>query len=163
ATQTEKMPAIAGVVPHAGYIYSGAVAGAVYGALQIPRQCILLGPRHFPRGQAMAIMTSGSWATPLGEAQIDSELATALARECPYLRDDFVAHEKEHSLEVQLPFLQRLAPAARFVPVVLATDRYGVLEDLGRALAKVIAEQPEPVLLIASSDLNHYEDDAATR
>ena len=160
---SEKMRALGCVVPHAGYVYSGHVAGAVYASIEIPRKCILLGPRHFPRGEPLAILTQGSFATPLGEAQIDTELAAALAREYPRLREDAVAHAQEHSLEVQIPFLQCLAKDFQFVPVVLATDRYGALEDLGRAVAKVIAAANEPVLLIASTDMNHYEDDAVTR
>lgn len=151
------------VVPHAGYMYSGHVAGAVYASLEIPARCILLGPRHFPYGAPMAILTEGSWATPFGEAKIDSVLAAEVARACPRLRDDPIAHASEHSLEVQVPFLQRLAPDFRFVPVVLASDRYGVLEDLGQAIAKVISAQQEPVLIIISSDLNHYESDVITR
>jgi hypothetical protein len=139
------------------------VAGAVYSSLQIPRRCILLGPRHFPRGESMAILSEGSWQTPLGQAQIDSALARELAYACPRLREDSVAHESEHSLEVQLPFLQRLVGDFRFVPVVLGTDRYPLLEELGRAVARVLAAQTEPVLVIASSDMNHYESDAITR
>lgn len=151
------------VAPHAGYTYSGHVAGAVYAAIEIPARCILLGPRHFPRGEAMAILTEESFATPLGEAKIDSALARALAQECPRLREDTVAHEREHSLEVQIPFLQRLAGDFQFVPVVLATDRYPAIEELGHAVARVVAAKKEPVLVIASSDMNHYESDAITR
>lgn len=159
----EKIRAIACVVPHAGYMYSGHVAGAVYSALEIPARCILLGPRHYPRGEPLAILTEGSWQTPLGEAQIDSALAAELARLDPRLREDFVAHEREHSLEVQIPFLQRLAPQFQFVPVVLGTDRFAALEELGRAVAQVVRAQPEHVLIIASTDMNHYESDAITR
>ena len=159
----EKIAALGCVVPHAGYVYSGHVAGAVYSSLQIPGRCILLGPRHFPRGESMAILSEGSWQTPFGEAQIDSALARELAYACPRLREDSVAHESEHSLEVQLPFLQRLVGDFRFVPVVLGTDRYPLLEELGRAVARVLAAQTEPVLVIASSDMNHYESDAITR
>ena len=151
-------------------MYSGHVAGAVYSSLQIPARVILLGPRHFPRGEPMAILTEGSWQTPLGDARIDSALAAELARACPRLREDAVAHEREHSLEVQLPFLQRLAGDFRFVPVVLAADRYPALEELGRAVAQVVAAheaqaaaRDAPVLVIASSDMNHYESDAITR
>jgi MEMO1 family protein len=152
------------VVPHAGWVYSGHVAGAVYGALEIPSRCILLGPRHYPRGEAMAILSKGSWRTPLGEARIDSELAGELMRVCARLREDAVAHEREHSLEVQIPFLHQLAPDFQFVPVVLAADRYPVLEELGHAVAKVVAAHPgEHVLVIASTDMNHYENDALTR
>ena len=152
------------VVPHAGWMYSGHVAGAVYAALEFPTRCILLGPRHFPRGEAMAILSEGSWRTPVGEARIDAELAGELMRAFPRLREDAVAHEQEHSLEVQIPFLQQLAPDFRFVPVVLAADRYPVLEELGHAVAKVVtAHAAERVLVIASTDMNHYENDAITR
>lgn len=151
------------VVPHAGYMYSGAVAGDVYSSIEIPQRCILLGPRHFPQGQPMAILTEGAFATPFGDAQIDTELSTQLARACPLLREDAVAHGREHSLEVQIPFLQRLAPGLRFVPVVLSTDRYGAIEDLGHAVAQVVKAQAESVLVIASTDMNHYESDVITR
>jgi len=159
-----KLRAIACVVPHAGYMYSGHVAGAVYAALEIPARCILLGPRHYPQGQPLAILSEGNFETPLGEVRIDAPLAASLARACPVLREDEVAHAREHSLEVQLPFLQRLAgDSLRIVPVVLATDRFGAMEELGRAVAQVVKEQSEPVLLIASSDMNHYESDEVTR
>ncbi len=161
-----KTKALGCVVPHAGYMYSGHVAGAVYASLEIPARSILLGPRHFPGGESMAILTEGSFETPFGEAPIDSALAGELARACPRLREDTVAHEREHSLEVQIPFLQKLAKGFRFVPVVLGTDRYPVLEELGRAVAQVVTAEKrrgEPVLIIASSDMNHYESDAVTR
>jgi AmmeMemoRadiSam system protein B len=161
--KVEKKRALGCVVPHAGYIYSGHVAGALYSALEIPARLILIGPRHFPRGESLAILSEGSWATPLGEARIDSALAAELKHEFPRIREDMVAHEKEHSLEVQIPFLQRLRGDFQFVPIVLGTDRYGVLEELGHAVARVVAAQSEPVLVVASSDMNHYESDAITR
>jgi AmmeMemoRadiSam system protein B len=111
----------------------------------------------------MAILTEGSWQTPFAEAQIDSALAAELARACPLLREDAVAHEREHSLEVQLPFLQQVVKDLRFVPVLLGTDRYSDLESLGNAIAQVVKAQREPVLIVASSDMNHYENDALTR
>jgi AmmeMemoRadiSam system protein B len=160
---TKKVRALGCVVPHAGYMYSGGVAGAVYSSIEIPARCILLGPRHYAQGQPMAILTEGSFETPLGEARIDEALAEELARACPLLREDAIAHEREHSLEVQLPFLQQIAGDFRFVPVVLATDRYGAMDELGRAVAQVVTAQSEPVLVIASSDMNHYESDAITR
>jgi MEMO1 family protein len=164
AADAPKIAARACVVPHAGYMYSGHVAGAVYAALQIPPRCILLGPRHFPRGEAFAILAEGSWRTPFGNARIDSELAIECMRACPRLRDDFVAHEREHSLEVQIPFLQQLVPDFQFVPIVLGVDRFPVLEELGHAIAQVVsAHAPERVLVIASTDMNHYENDAITR
>jgi MEMO1 family protein len=131
--------------------------------MEIPARCILLGPRHYPRGEALAILSQGSWRTPLGDAAIDAELAAELMQACPRLREDAVAHEREHSLEVQIPFLQRLSPDFRFVPLVLGADRYALLEELGHAVAKVVAAQSERVLVIASTDMNHYESDAFTR
>ncbi len=164
ASSSAKIAARGCVVPHAGYKYSGHVAGAVFSLLEIPARCILLGPRHYPRGEAMAVLSEGSWRTPLGDAAIDAELAAELMQACPRLREDAVAHEREHSLEVQIPFLQRLAPADfRIVPVVLGADRYGLLQELGHAVAKVVAAQSERVLVICSTDMNHYESDALTR
>jgi AmmeMemoRadiSam system protein B len=159
----EKITARGCIVPHAGYMYSGHVAGAVYKALRMPRRFILLGPRHYPRGEALAILSEGAWLTPFGEAKIDSALAMELKRACPLLREDAIAHRSEHALEVQLPFLQRLAPGFTFVPVALGTDRFAALDELGRAVSEVVAAQAEPVLVVASSDMNHYERDDITR
>jgi hypothetical protein len=159
----KKIPARACIVPHAGYIYSGGVAGEVYARIEIPSRVILLGPRHFPRGASLAILSDGAWQTPLGMAPIDRLLAEKIARAFPLLREDAVAHGTEHSLEVQIPFLQRLAPSFAFVPIVIGPAHWETLEGLGHALAGVIAAEREPVLLIASSDLNHYESDAVTR
>lgn len=159
----KKIRARACMVPHAGYIYSGHVAGAVYGALELPSRFILLGPRHYPRGERLAILSEDAWRTPLGEARVDSSLAAELKKACPLLREDEVAHETEHSLEVQLPFLQRLAGDFSFVPIVLGTDRFDAFETLGHAVAQVVRAAAEPVLIVASSDMNHYESDAITR
>ena len=159
----KKICARACLVPHAGYIYSGNVAGEVYRRIEIPERVILLGPRHFPRGAPLAILSEGSWQTPLGMAPIDHLLAEKIVRAFPQLREDAVAHSAEHSLEVQLPFLQRLNPSFAFVPIVIGPAQWETLEALGHALANVIAAESEPILLIASSDMNHYESDAATR
>jgi AmmeMemoRadiSam system protein B len=161
--QAEKISAQACLVPHAGYKYSGNVAGAVYSRVEIPARVILLGPRHFPRGAPFAILSDGAWQTPLGLAPIDHHLAEKIARACPLLQEDAVAHSGEHSLEVQLPFLQRLAPSFAFVPIVIGSVQYTELEALGHAIAGVISSEHEPILLIASSDMNHYESDAVTR
>jgi hypothetical protein len=96
-------------------------------------------------------------------APIDHPLAEKVVRAFPLLREDAVAHGTEHSLEVQLPFLQRLAPSFAFVPIVIGPAQWEPLEALGHALASVVAAEREPVLLIASSDMNHYESDAITR
>jgi MEMO1 family protein len=155
--------AIACVVPHAGYRYSGHVAGAVYARLKLPRRFLLLGPRHFPRGKAQAILSEGAWQTPLGRTEIDSELARELRAVYPGLCEDGVAHQAEHALEVQLPFLQYLSGDFRFVPIALGTTDYVQLESLGHAMAEVLRQQADSVLMIASSDMNHYESDEITR
>src|ERR1700733_10464241 len=162
-SEEKKIRARACLVPHAGYVYSAIVAGDVYRRMEIPGRVILIGPRHFPRGAALAILSDGAWQTPLGLAPIDRPLAEKIVRAFPPLREDAVAHSAEHSLEVQLPFLQRLAPTFSFVPIVIGPTRWEQLEALGHALAAVIVAESEPVLLIASSDMNHYESDAVTR
>ena len=159
----EKITALGCMVPHAGYIYSVHVAGAVFEKLRMPSQILLLGPRHFPRGAPVAILSRGTWRTPLGEAKIDSALAEELKQACRALQEDPLAHSSEHSLEVQIPFLQQLAGDFSFVPVVLGTGRYEVFEELGTAVAQVISAQKSPVLVVASSDMNHYENDQITR
>jgi AmmeMemoRadiSam system protein B len=159
----EKIAARACLVPHAGYVYSGSVAGAVYARLEIPMRVILIGPRHYPRGAPLAILSDGAWQTPLGMAPIDHLLAEKLSRAFPQLLEDEVAHSAEHSLEVQLPFLQRAAPLFSFAPIVLGGVRWETLDALGHAIAQVIAAERGPILLIASSDMNHYESDAVTR
>src|ERR1700675_1843430 len=154
--EEKKIRARACLVPHAGYIYSGHVAGEVYRRIEIAARVILIGPRHFPRGAPLAILSEGAWQTPLGMAPIDHLLAEKIIRAFPLLREDAVAHGSEHSLEVQLPFLQRLAPTFAFVPIVIGPAHWELLEALGHALAEVIAAEREAVLLIASSDMNHY-------
>lgn len=151
------------LVPHAGYVYSGHVAGAVYSRIAIPKKIVILGVRHYPRGESAAILSSGAWRTPLGDAAIDESLAEALRAACPLLRVDSVAHSSEHSLEVQIPFLQVLKPGFTFVPVALGTVRFEDLLAIGEALGHVLAASTEQILLLTTSDLNHYENDAATR
>jgi AmmeMemoRadiSam system protein B len=151
------------LVPHAGYVYSGPVAGAVYGRIVFPKKILVLGVRHYPHGEKAAILSSGAWRTPLGDALIDESLAEALRAACPLLREDSVAHSTEHSLEVQIPFLQILQPGLTFVPVALGTARFEDLVAVGEAIGRVIASSGEEILLLTTSDLNHYEDDKTTR
>jgi hypothetical protein len=160
---TPKVAVRACLVPHAGYVYSGHVAGAVFARILLPQKIVILGVRHFPRGEQAAIVSSGAWRTPLGDAPIDEAVARTLGAACSLLRQDDVAHSQEHSLEVQLPFLQVLAPRFAFVPVALGTVRFEDLVTVGEALGRVLKESREEVLLLATSDLNHYEDDATTR
>lgn len=158
----DRQDARAVVVPHAGYKYSGAVAGEVYGRIDIPDRVIILSPNHTGEGAPYSLMPEGSWLTPFGPAKIDSELALRFQAHCPLLRTDAAAHRNEHSLEVQIPFLQRLKKAFSFVPLTLSYIPFEKCVEVGLSLAKTIRETPEPVLIVASSDMNHYEDQATT-
>ena len=156
-------PAIGCIAPHAGYVYSGAVAGAVFSAIQVPSRCIVLCPNHTGMGHALAIMREGRWRTPLGSVPIDSDLAGRLLQAYPALVNDSAAHRAEHAIEVELPFLQTVRPDVSFVPIAIGTGRFLLLEQLGTAIADVIRAEDAAVLIVASSDMNHYEDDATTR
>jgi MEMO1 family protein len=159
----ETVPAFGCVVPHAGYIYSGHVAGAVYARLQVPQRCILMCPNHTGLGRPLSIVSEGAWETPLGAVPIDSALAGALKQRFSLLSEDTAAHRTEHAAEVQLPFLQARRPDLVFVPIALGTGQFEILEALGEMLADVVEALDERVLLIASSDMNHYENDRVTR
>src|SRR6202166_167169 len=151
------------LVPHAGLMYSGHVAGAVFSSIRIPKKVVILGVRHRPPGSPVAIVSDGVWRTPLGDAEIDHELAEKLRAACPLLIEDPGAHSKEHSLEMEIPFLQVLNPDFRFVPIALGTAHFESLVSVGEAIGGVLATETEEILLVTSSDLNHYEDDATTR
>lgn len=159
----KKEKAIAVVVPHAGYKYSGGVAGEVYGRIAIPNRLIVLSPNHTGEGHPYALMSEGDWLTPLGAAKIDTELAQRFQKNCPRLQNDTAAHRTEHSLEVQLPFLQHLKKDFAFVPLTLGYLPYERCEEVGHALARTIRETSEPVLIVSSSDMNHYENQETTR
>lgn len=151
------------VVPHAGYLYSGHVAGAVYRLLPARSRYVILGPNHWARGSPLAVMSAGNWLTPLGQVPLDTELARNIIEKCPLLAEDVQAHAGEHSLEVQVPFLQRLSSMLKFVPIAIAMADDASLELLGHAIAGAIRRTEERVLVIASSDMNHYEPDLITR
>jgi AmmeMemoRadiSam system protein B len=159
----EKVHALGCVAPHAGYMYSGHVAGAVYARLELPKRYIILCPNHTGMGEPLSINSEGSWLTPLGEAKIDSELGTKLKDIFPALHDDTLAHRSEHATEVQIPFLQALVSEFTFVPITVGVGRFDVLEALGLAIAETLRDLSDEVLIIASSDMNHYEPDAPTR
>ena len=158
-----KIPARACLVPHAGYMYSGGVAGAVFARVRLPRRMLLLGVRHYPHGEPLAILSEGAWRTPLGDVTIDSDLAAALRKECPALREDRIAHSREHSLEVELPFLQVLAPGFTFVPVAVGTHDFAALTEMGEGVARVLRNTRDEIFVVTSSDMNHYEHDETTR
>jgi AmmeMemoRadiSam system protein B len=158
-----KIHAVGCVAPHAGYMYSGHVAGAVYARIELPKRFVILCPNHTGVGEPLSIMSEGSWRTPLGNVAIDTVLAKDLMSRFPLLSEDELAHRAEHALEVQLPFLQEMVGEFTFAPITVGTGRFDSLSALGMVIAAALQNEAERVLIVASSDMNHYEPDAATR
>ncbi len=159
----EPGPAVGAVVPHAGYVYSGPVAGAVYARLAIPRRAVVLCPNHTGRGAPAALDPSDAWRTPLGDVPLARGLADRLLALAPSLEEDAGAHRQEHSLEVQLPFLQVRRPDVEIVPVSLGATSLPLCREVGEALATLVREEKDPPVVLASSDMNHYESRAVGR
>jgi hypothetical protein len=148
--------AIAVLAPHAGYVYSGPCAGATYSRIRVPDVAIVLCPNHTGLGEPLAILDEGAWETPLGPVPVDGALARRLLDLDPELARDARAHQREHALEVQLPFLRTLRPSIRLVPLCVGTHRRGSLLALGDAIAEAVRSAGEPVLIVISSDMSHY-------
>ncbi len=157
-------PAVAALAPHAGYVYSGRTAAHVFARLEVPPRVIVVAPNHTGDGEAAhggSVYALGGFLTPLGEVPVDEDLAALALAECPLLEDDPAAHRREHAVEVELPFLLARRPDVRVVPIVLAWSDWPSCRRLGEALAAVARRAGERVLLLASTDLNHYESAAA--
>lgn len=157
-----KEDAIACVLPHAGYQYSGPVAGETVCRINLKDKIILLGPNHTGMGSEFSISTQGCWETPLGQVKIDSALAKAILKESKFLKEDTLAHLGEHSLEVELPFLQYFRDNFEIVPIVFMSDDCEALKDIGTAIAGAVKKMgiEDSTLIIASSDMTHYEPQA---
>lgn len=155
--------ALGAVAPHAGYVYSGRTAGALYAQIEVPERVIVLAPNHTGRGARLSLWARGAFDLPGGAVPVDEELAAALEGRCG-LRDDREAHAGEHALEVQLPLLRSRQPKLRVTPIVLGPLDLAQSRALGAELARAIAAAaPEPILVVASSDMNHYLPDGETR
>ena len=160
--------AVAVVCPHAGWMYSGQTAGLVYSHVEIPDRVILVGPNHHGLGSTYAVFSSGTWRTPVGDVPVAEPLAAALLDNCELLSEDSRAHGAEHSLEVQLPMLLRANPNVRIVPVLIggtwpeSGGRHN-LRDIAAAITQTIRDYGKPTLLLASTDLNHYEDQETSK
>ncbi|MBU4264121.1 MAG: AmmeMemoRadiSam system protein B [Proteobacteria bacterium] len=152
---TAKKNALAVISPHAGFIYSGGVAGETFAAVNVPEDVIILGPNHHGQGPSIAMMAEGEWEMPLGTVSINVELAQLISD--PVIKKDELAHRFEHSLEVQVPFLQMLQKNLSIVPLVISHIPYSHCLATGRAIADAIKKYHKPVLLVASTDMTHYE------
>jgi hypothetical protein len=154
---TAKQKALAVVSPHAGYIYSGSVAGETFATVEIPQDIVVMGPNHHGYGASVALMENGVWNMPLGEVEINTVLARHLLAQTELIETDTLAHRFEHSLEVQVPFLQYFRPDLTLTPLVISHLSFKSCQIVGEAIAAAIEQYGKPVLIVASSDMTHYE------
>lgn len=155
--QADKEKAISAISPHAGYVYSGKVAGSVFSSITLPKNFIILGPNHQDVSTGISIMQQGIWETPLGDVSINTTLADLIMKKSGTLKENAKSHSQEHSLEVQVPFIQYLKGNISFVPISIAYfATYDDLEELGKAIAGAIREYGQDVLIVASTDMSHY-------
>lgn len=157
----KKTKALGIIAPHAGYMYSGKVAAQVYKSVEIPKTVIIMGPNHTGLGVPVSVYDKGTWVTPLGDVSVNAELAAEILKKCQYAQKDTAAHAREHSIEVHLPFLQYHKKNFDFVPIALGDYNLSQLKDLAAAIASCV--KGKDILLIASTDLTHYEEAQAAR
>jgi hypothetical protein len=165
AATRETEPTIVAMAPHAGYIYSGPVAGQTLGEAKLAKTIILLGPNHTGLGRPLSVWDTGGWETPLGVMSVEADLAASLIGRNAGFESDQTAHAREHSLEVMLPFLQAIDSSARIVPIAIAAHDMGTIERAGQALAEAVTNYPQDVSIVVSSDMSHYvsHEDAKSR
>ncbi len=152
----EKKPVKGVLSPHAGYVYSGKVAADVFSRIEAPDTFILLGPNHTGLGEDFALWDKGTWGTPLGEVEVDEKLAEEILADSSLIKPDYRAHLHEHSIEVQLPFIQYFAGSAKIVPLALMRGTFGELEKISRTITEAIQKTGKKVVIAASSDMSHY-------
>ena len=155
-TVSVRPEALGALVPHAGYVYSGGVAGEVYARLEVPSTVLLLGTNHTGMGSPFSLSQASAWRTPLGECPVNRTLQERLLLYVPYLREDEEAHREEHSLEVQLPFLQYRNRSLSLVALVVGSYDQRELLLVGQGIGKILREEGERVALIVSTDFSHY-------
>ena len=153
----KKEKAIGIISPHAGYIYSGAVAAALYSRIEITDTVIILGPNHTGTGSAFSLYDKGRWEMPFGEISIDEEMASDIASRCSLIKKEQSAHLHEHSLEVQIPFMQYFKKYFKIVPIVVSAANMQAYQKVGDAIAQAVKDGKKDVLIVASSDMTHYE------
>ncbi|MGD0794729.1 MAG: AmmeMemoRadiSam system protein B [Dehalococcoidales bacterium] len=161
--KAQKEEAIGLLVPHAGYQYSGAVTGATISRIIFKDVFIIIGPSHSGLGKPFSVMAEGTWQTPLGRVEIDSELAKKIVAVSQFFEEDEEAHREEHAVEVQLPFLQYLKPDVRIVPIILYDAPVAAYQQMGKDIARAIKELKKDVVIMASGDMTHHESAAAAK
>src|SRR4030042_1688310 len=151
------------LMPHAGYQYSGAVAGATISRVKFKDTFLIIGPTHSGLGKPFSVMAEGTWKTPLGDVEVDEELARKIIGLSRYAEEDYWAHEDEHAIEVQVPFLQYIRPDVRIVPIILAGASDSIYKEIGHAIAQAIKELNREAIILASGDMPHREPQALAR
>ncbi len=153
----EKQRVLGAISPHAGYVYSGRVMGSVFSRIEVPDTVVILAPNHTGCGAPYSLWPEGSWETPLGEIPIDEELVGEFLNSCDFIEKDKEAHVREHAAEVILPFLQYINPRAKIVVIVIKTACLEDLEIIGKSIGQVLKKTRPSTLVVASSDMTHYE------
>ncbi len=156
-------PCLGAMVPHAGYVYSGRVAAGVYAHLEPADTYILIGPNHTGLGERLALAAADAWETPLGRVPINKKLSQEILHRCEFIREDNLAHRDEHSLEVQLPFLQMTDRPFSIVGLLVGTGDMKIIKGLGMAVAGAVRKAGQKIIILASSDMNHFENLEQTR
>lgn len=163
ASDRTLMDAVGIMVPHAGLIYSGPVAGQVYSSIAMPRTFIMLGPNHTGLGPSVSLMDDGAWDVPTGSLTIDRRLAARILQGTALASRDVQAHAYEHSLEVQLPFIAYFSQDVSIVPIAIMRASYNECRELAEGIAKAVQAVDYPVTILASSDMSHYLPDKTAR
>ncbi len=161
--KAEKHDAIGYYAPHAGFVYSGPVVGAVVSMLNLADTYIIMGPSHTGMGPPFSIMTEGIWKTPFGEVPVDTEIAQQILNSSTYLKDDVQAHVGEHAIEVQLPFIQYFNDNFKIVPIILQDASAAVYKNIGKSIAQVVNKSGKKIMIVASGDMTHYESQKSVR
>lgn len=159
----KKEKVIGMVSPHAGLMYSGSVAGAVYSSIDFPETFVLIGPNHTGLGAQISLMESGEWEIPMGSFQIDEKISYKISMNTPILTKDTKAHMFEHSLEVQLPFIAYFSKKAKIVPITILSASVDECRMLGEGIAKAVKDAGYHAVIVASSDMSHYVTDTVAR
>ncbi|MCX7957254.1 MAG: AmmeMemoRadiSam system protein B [Endomicrobia bacterium] len=158
-----KIETIGCICPHAGWMYSGKIAASVYSIIKPADVYILLGPNHTGYGENIAIYPEGHWETPLGKVKIDEDLVELIMKNSEFAKKDIVAHQNEHSLEIQIPFLQLIAETEpKIVPIAIKVEDYEMCKDLGNAISTAVKtyidkNKEKKIIIVASTDMTHYE------
>lgn len=165
AAAASERPVLAAMAPHAGYVYSGGVAGEVFAASRIAGRVVIMAPNHTGAGPRISVFDGAAYQMPWGEVPVDRELVSALLAEIPGAKPDGLAHAGEHAIEVELPFLHARQPALRIAPIVLGGLSVDDAVELGRGLFRAVERcgGPSEILVLASSDMNHFAPDRETR